>query len=167
MKNIEQLYQDTILSHNRTPRNFCKLENYSHTTVGRNPLCGDSYQLFIKLENNIIANISFWGEGCAISKASSSIMSELLKGQALAEAIQLKDYFLQLLLAEDSSEQQTALAKLPRKLQVFQGINEYPMRVKCATLIWRALEAIFQSAKNGEEKPANNNGEAQTIVSTE
>ena len=159
MANIVQLYQDTILSHNRNPRNFGKLEHFSHTTFGRNPLCGDSYQLFAQIDGTIIANIGFFGEGCAVSKASCSIMGELVKGKDLAEAVLLKDAFLQLLLAESDEQQQEALAKLPRKLQVFQGVSEYPMRVKCATLIWRALEAIITSASQ--------QCELQDAVSTE
>ncbi len=144
MPRIEQLYQDTILSHNRSPRNFCKLGRFNHTTVGRNPLCGDSYQLFAQIEDGRIEDIGFWGEGCAVSKASSSIMGELVKGKSLDEARTLKDDFLQLLLGRTPEQQEAALKQLPRKLQVFQGISEYPMRVKCATLIWRALEAVLQ-----------------------
>ncbi|WGK69210.1 SUF system NifU family Fe-S cluster assembly protein [Candidatus Haliotispira prima] len=157
MGNIEQLYQDTILSHNRSPRNFRKLEQFSHTTIGRNPLCGDVYQLFARIEDEHITDIGFQGDGCAISKASSSIMSELVKGKTLTEAGKYKDDFLQLLLAAKEEQQESVLAKLPRKLQVFRGISEYPMRVKCATLIWRALEAILQGQ----------GAEAETAVSTE
>ncbi|MEM9423485.1 MAG: Fe-S cluster assembly sulfur transfer protein SufU [Spirochaetota bacterium] len=147
MPNIEQLYQDTILSHNRSPRNFRKPEQYNFTSIGRNPLCGDSYQLFAQIEGEQLTDISFWGEGCAVSKASASIMGELLKGKSLSEAEKLKDDFLQLLLLP---EKEALLTSLPRKLQVFQGIREYPMRVKCATLIWRALEAILQNQGSGD-----------------
>ena len=151
MVNVEQLYQDTILSHNRSPRNFHKLEHYTHSTIGRNPLCGDTYQLFAQIEGDEIVDIGFFGEGCAISKASSSIMSELVKGKTLAEASKIKDDFLGLLLAENEEQQQKVLMALPRKLQIFQSLNEYPMRVKCATLIWRALEALLQQSEGQDE----------------
>ena len=144
MEDITQLYQDTILSHNRNPRNFGKPEQYSHTAIGRNPLCGDSYQLFVQIDGERIIDICFHGEGCAVSKASASIMSEFVKGSSLSEADMLKNHFLKLLLSEGELQQES-LSKLPRKLQVFRGVSEYPMRVKCATLIWRALETILQT----------------------
>ena len=145
MSRLEQLYQQTILSHNRSPRNFGKLEPCTHNAIGRNPLCGDSYQLFARIGGEQIDEIRFFGEGCAISKASASIMSELLKGKSLREAWEYKEAFLQLLLEEKKAESTTKPEdRLPRKLQVFAGVSEYPMRVKCATLIWRALEAILE-----------------------
>ena len=180
MSRLEQLYQETILAHNRSPRNFGKLEPCTHNAIGRNPLCGDSYQLFARIEGGQINEIRFFGEGCAISKASASIMSELVKGKNLGEAWQYKEAFLQLLLNSDlhsdlksdleakKAENATKLEeRLPRKLQIFAGVREYPMRVKCATLIWRALEAILNAHKealgeaNGETN-AEFAGESET-----
>lgn len=152
MSQLAQLYQDTILTHNRSPRNFKKLEDYTHSTFGRNPMCGDTYQLFVKIEDDTIAEIGFYGEGCAISKASSSIMSEIVKGKKLEEAAAIKEQFLELLLLEDAARQPEILAKLPRKLQIFAGVHEYPMRVKCATLIWRALEQLLENSKSSAEQ---------------
>ena len=171
MSRLEQLYQETILAHNRSPRNFGRLEPCTHNAIGRNPLCGDSYELFARIEGEQIREIRFFGEGCAISKASASIMSELVKGKSLGEAQQYKDAFLQLLLEEKNAEN-AAKPGLPRKLQIFAGVREYPMRVKCATLIWRALEAILESTgetgETGESSPAQKRGHGTaTEVSSE
>ena len=170
MSRLEQLYQQTILSHNRSPRNFGKLEPCTHNAIGRNPLCGDSYQLFARIEGAQIDEIRFFGEGCAISKASASIMSELLKGKSLREAWEYKEAFLQLLLEEKKAENAAKPEdRLPRKLQVFAGVSEYPMRVKCATLIWRALEAILEEISketlaivDPSQKPGQKDRQAQT-----
>lgn len=169
MSRLEQLYQETILAHNRSPRNFGKLEPCTHNAIGRNPLCGDSYQLFARIEGEQICEIRFFGEGCAISKASASIMSELVKGKNLGEARQYNEAFLQLLLKSDLKsdleERKTEYStkpedRLPRKLQIFAGVREYPMRVKCATLIWRALEAILNAHKEADgEANAETNAE--------
>lgn len=147
MSSLRQLYQDTILMHSRSPKNFCRLEGYTHMKVGHNPLCGDMYQLFAKIEGNVLKEIGFYGEGCAISKASASIMSEQIKGRDLSEVVRLKDAFLEMLLAKNQSEAEQV--ELPAKLRVFSGVREFPMRIKCATLIWRTLESVVAPSDPG------------------
>ena len=170
MSRLEQLYQETILAHNRSPRNFGRLEPCTHNAIGRNPLCGDSYELFARIADEQICEIRFFGEGCAISKASASIMSELVQGKKLGEAQQYKEAFLQLLLNSDLEESKAENATkpgLPRKLQIFAGVREYPMRVKCATLIWRALEAILESTGDSEGPKQQHGQGTATEVSSE
>ena len=164
MSRLEQLYQETILAHNRSPRNFGRLEPCTHNAIGRNPLCGDSYELFARIEGEQICEIRFFGEGCAISKASASIMSELVQGKSVGEAQQYKDAFLQLLLQNAGNAEKPGL---PRKLQIFAGVREYPMRVKCATLIWRALEAILDASGESEGPKQQHGHGTATEVSSE
>ncbi len=136
MSRLEELYQEMILEHNKNPRNFRKSEGHTHESHGYNPLCGDDYFVFVKLNGDTVEDISFHGSGCAISKSSGSLMTTSLKGKSKEEALQLKDCFLKMVTEDCSAECQEKLGKL----KVFEGVKHYPVRVKCAALVWRALE---------------------------
>ena len=133
MSDLDELYQSVILDHNKAPRNFRKLEAATNHAEGRNPLCGDQFDIWLKLEGDVISEVTFLGQGCAISKASASMMTQAVKGRTVAEAKELFDKFHQV-VAGDSTE------KLPTKLEVFRGVRAFPIRIKCATLSWHALK---------------------------
>lgn len=139
MSRLEQLYQDMILEHNKHPRHFEAIEYPTHTAFGKNPLCGDEYHLSVEINDNVLSSIGFQGSGCAISKSSASMMTELVLGKTVQEALLVKDAFLTLLMQEGVGADRGLLGKL----MVFEGVKKYPIRVKCATLIWRALEAAL------------------------
>jgi nitrogen fixation NifU-like protein len=142
---LRELYQQVILDHNKSPRNFRKLVNANYEAEGYNPLCGDRIDVFIKLENDIVKDISFQGSGCAISKASASLMTSMLKGKSKAEAEELFNKFHDLItgkLGDNPSIEDLG------KLAVFAGVKEFPARVKCASLAWHTM----QSALSKEEK---------------
>ncbi|MDX2165231.1 MAG: SUF system NifU family Fe-S cluster assembly protein [Gammaproteobacteria bacterium] len=142
MSDLRELYQEVIIDHNRKPRNFCKLENCTHEAEGFNPLCGDKVKLYLDIKNNIINKISFEGAGCAISTASASLMTEFLMGKTVEDAEKAFHLFHELMTAPAvSSDHEIG------KLKVLAGVREYPMRVKCATLAWHALEAALQQDK--------------------
>lgn len=134
---LRELYQEMIIDHGKTPRNFGKLADANHCQAGRNPLCGDHLLLYVLTRDGVIKDIRFEGNGCAISVASASLMSEAIKGKTLAEVQHLFDGF-HLLLTEDA----TPLIDLG-KLAVFSGVKEFPARVKCATLAWHTLQAAL------------------------
>lgn len=134
---LEHLYQEVILDHNRNPRNFRKIENPSAYAHGYNPLCGDDYHVFFVVgPGAAIQDAAFQGSGCAISKASASMMTALLKGQSVKQALEIKDRFLELMTQENPTQE--AKARVGR-LTLFEGVKEFPVRVKCATLAWHAL----------------------------
>jgi nitrogen fixation NifU-like protein len=136
VEDFDSLYQEVILDHNKNPRNFGVLENATHKAVGHNPLCGDHIELFLNVENNIIREVKFKGVGCAISKASASIMTTVLKGKKLEEVRQMFDNFHNVLTSKpDEPVDESKLGKLA----VFAGVREFPVRVKCATLPWHTL----------------------------
>jgi nitrogen fixation protein NifU and related proteins len=135
---IDDLYQETILDHSKKPRNFGHLENPSATAEGFNPLCGDRLTLELKLENDVVKDARFVGSGCAISTASASLMTEILKGRTRPEIEKLFQGFHELLTSE--SGKATDLGKLA----VFSGVREFPARVKCATLAWHTLKAALE-----------------------
>jgi len=140
---LRELYQQVIIDHNKKPRNFREMENADRVVEGYNPLCGDKLKLFLKIEDGVIQDASFQGEGCAISKASSSMMTDSVKGKKEAEALDLFQEMRSMLSRKlgDSFDQD----KLG-KLSVFSGVCEFPARVKCAVLPWHALnEAIAQT----------------------
>jgi len=142
---LRELYQQVILDHNKSPRNFRKLENANLRPKDITLLCGDRIDVFIKLENDIIKDISFQGSGCAISKASASLMTSMLKGKSKAEAEELFNKFHDLItgkLGDNPSIEDLG------KLAVFAGVKEFPARVKCASLAWHTM----QSALSKEEK---------------
>jgi len=146
MSDLRELYQEVIIDHSRHPRNFREMPAANHHADGFNRLCGDKLTLYIKVENNIISDISFKGTGCAISTASASLMTEQLKGKTTQEAEKIFNAFHQLLTSPKTNDS-TNLGKLT----VLSGVNEYPTRVKCATLAWHTLQA----ALHDENKPVS------------
>ena len=147
MFDLKDLYQEVIVDHNRSPRNFGKLEDADRTLEGFNPLCGDRLTLYLKMTDDKIDDISFDGSGCAISVASASLMTEILKGKSSAEAEKIFDDFHHL-VTETGSE--LDLDKLG-KLGALAGVRDYPTRVKCATLCWHTLH----SALEGNDSPVS------------
>lgn len=135
---IRQLYQEVILDHNRSPRNYGKLEPHTHTAEGYNPLCGDQINLYLQVgQEGTIEQVRFEGKGCAISRASASLMTEVIKGKHLEEVHQLFQRFHDAI----TSDPQVAIDTEPLgKLVVLLGVREFPTRVKCATLAWHTLE---------------------------
>jgi nitrogen fixation NifU-like protein len=136
-KGLRDLYQEVILDHNRHPRNFRALADANRRAEGHNPLCGDRIQLFLHIEDDRIQSISFQGSGCAISTASASLMTEALQGKSVAEAHTLFHSFHDLLTHGSGDPESLG------KLAVLSGVREFPIRVKCATLAWHALEAAL------------------------
>lgn len=135
MATMDQLYQSVIIEHDRSPRNFRKLEAPTHHVEARNPLCGDEVNLeFVVDAEGRITDVGFQGRGCAVSKASASMLTTAIKGKTIAEARELADQFQALLTGKGADE--AALGKL----KVFAGLAAYPMRVKCATMAWHGLK---------------------------
>jgi nitrogen fixation NifU-like protein len=144
MTGVSQLYQDLILEHNRTPRNFRPMEDASGHAEGRNPLCGDHLSVWVKLDGDRLADVSFHGSGCAISKSSASLMTAALKGRTRGEAERMFERFQALVtgaLPADAARDDLG------KLAAFAGIAEFPVRVKCATLAWHALRAALAGSE--------------------
>jgi nitrogen fixation NifU-like protein len=136
MEDLRDLYQEVILDHNKNPRNFHKMDRATKVLDSQNPLCGDHYTLFLLLEDDVIKDISFEGSGCAISKASASLMSSILKGKSRKEAEELFQLFHQVVTGEiDPVEHLEELGKLA----AFAGVSEFPARVKCAILAWHTM----------------------------
>ncbi|MDP4116664.1 MAG: SUF system NifU family Fe-S cluster assembly protein [Bacteroidota bacterium] len=142
---LRELYQQVILDHNKSPRNFRKIEHPDHFAEGYNPLCGDRIDIYVKVENNIITDLSFQGSGCAISKASASLMSSMLKGKSEEEAKEIFNRFHDLVTGHDISAEE--IEKLG-KLAVLEGVKEFPARVKCASLAWHTLNSALNEDKN-------------------
>lgn len=142
---LKDLYQDIIVDHNRSPRNFRELEDATHVAEGFNPLCGDKLRVFLKVEDDTITDVAFLGSGCAISTASASLMTEQLKGRGLDDAQRLFAR-MHALLTEGEDTDPASLGKLA----ALSGVRDYPTRVKCATLCWHTL----QSALAGDEQTA-------------
>ena len=138
-----ELYQEIILDHNRRPRNFGALPAANRTAEGNNPLCGDRITLYVELDGDRIANVSFEGAGCAISTASASLMTEALKGKTVGEARALFDLFNRLVTEGEGGIGADAEVD---KLAVFSGVRAYPMRVKCATLAWHTMKSALDQA---------------------
>lgn len=141
--NLDRLYQEMILEHNKKPRNFGEISPFSHHAHGKNPLCGDDYHVYMQVNGNVVENIGFTGSGCAISKSSASMMTAMVKGKPVNEILALKDNFLQLVTTDTCSDE---CRQQVGRLKVFEGVKQFPVRVKCATLIWRALEAALETA---------------------
>jgi nitrogen fixation NifU-like protein len=144
-----ELYQDIILDHGRHPRNFRKIEHPSHFANGHNPLCGDRVTVYLSLDGDRIKDVSFEGRGCAISTASASLMTELLKGKTLAEADALFKSFRAEVTGEGDATVPPALEDDMERLAPLGGVRQYPARVKCATLAWHAFEAALQNGATG------------------
>ena len=142
--NLKELYQEIILDHGKNPRNLGKFENFNKHAKGHNPLCGDKVNLFLKLdENKNVNDISFEGEGCAISMASASIMTDLMKGKSEKEAKEIIDKFLDMIKEKDDINTNLLEEDEKTKLMSLGGVKNYPMRVKCATLSWHALSSAL------------------------
>jgi nitrogen fixation NifU-like protein len=136
MSELTDLYQEVILDHNRRPRNFRAIDDASRQQEGYNPLCGDRLTLYVALDGDRITDVAFQGTGCAISKASASLMTETVQGKTVAEARELFERFHEMV----TSSPETEAADLG-KLSVLSGVREYPTRVKCASLAWHTLKA--------------------------
>ena len=139
MSDLRELYQDVILEHSKAPRNFRELQSANHKAEGYNPLCGDHFTVYLDLEGDKIADVSFQGAGCAISKASASMMTQSVKGKSKEEAAKLFENFHQLVTGHGNGEREGL-----GKLAVFAGVSEFPVRVKCATLAWHTLQAALE-----------------------
>ena len=149
---LKDLYQDLILDHGKKPRNFGKLEKYTHQAKGHNPLCGDQVKVYLKLnEEKKVESLTFEGSGCAISIASTSIMTELVKGKSFESAKKIVDQFL--IMVKTGNKMETNILDKDQKVKIMSlsGITQYPMRVKCATLAWHT----FISAINGDKESVN------------
>ena len=143
--NLKELYQEIILDHGKNPRNLGKFENFNKDAKGHNPLCGDKVHLFLKLdEDKKIQDISFEGEGCAISMASASIMTDLMKGKSENEVKEIISKFLDMIKEKDDINTDLLKDDEKTKLMSLGGVKNYPMRVKCATLSWHALSSALE-----------------------
>jgi nitrogen fixation NifU-like protein len=142
MRNLNELYQQLIIDHSQQPHNFRAIDNANYTQNGHNPLCGDKITLYIKEQDGIISNIGFQGVGCAISTASASLMSDMVKNKSKEEVMALFDLFQQMVTTGNIED-----AERLGKLVVLSGVTEFPMRVKCATLPWHTLRAALLKDK--------------------
>ena len=143
MSDLRELYQEVILDHNKHPRNFGELDGADHHADGYNPLCGDRLAVYVNLDGDVIADVSFLGSGCAISKASASLMTEAVRGKTLAEAQQLFEKFHRMVTTTAASMDDAVLGKLA----VLAGVRDYPTRVKCASLAWHTLRAACDDSR--------------------
>jgi nitrogen fixation NifU-like protein len=144
MSDLNELYQETILEHNKNPRNFREIEGADRTADGNNPLCGDALRVYVELEGDVVKDVAFKGSGCAISKASASMMTQVVKGKSKDEAEMIFDEFHKMVTGGlDVEMEENHLGKL----KIFAGVLEFPARVKCASLSWHTLHA----ALHGEE----------------
>jgi nitrogen fixation protein NifU and related proteins len=139
MGSLSALYQDMILDHNRSPQNYGRLENANRRVEGHNPLCGDQLTVWLRMDGDRIEDAAFEGSGCAISKASASLMTGAVKGKNRLEAEALFEQFRKLVTGALNTDE----AETMGKLAVFSGVSEYPVRVKCASLSWHALKAAL------------------------
>ena len=140
MSSLSELYQNVILEHNRSPRNYRAMPDADRKADGHNPLCGDHVTVWVRLDGDVIGDVSFQGAGCAISKASASLMTGVVKGKSRAEVEGLFDRFHQLVTGSLPPGQTETLGKLA----VFSGVSEFPIRVKCASLSWHTLKAALE-----------------------
>jgi nitrogen fixation NifU-like protein len=145
MSDLRELYQEVILDHNRRPRNFRALDPPSQKAEGFNPLCGDKITVYLRVQNGVIEDVSFEGSGCAISKASASLMTDALKGRSLGDANVMFEAFHRMVTAPVDAPVDTGHLD---KLVVFAGVREYPVRVKCASLAWHTLRAALEAKED-------------------
>jgi nitrogen fixation NifU-like protein len=144
MSDLRELYQEIILDHNRRPRNFRPLEGDHREAEGYNPLCGDQVKVYVSLREDRIEEVTFQGNGCAISQASASLMTEALKGRTVTEALSFFDGFQRMLTQDDAAPPEVDLGKL----EALFGVRKYPMRVKCATLAWHTFKSALEGAES-------------------
>ncbi len=142
MSDLRELYQQIILDHNRAPRNFKEIDEATSVANGDNPLCGDKFKLYVRVKDDVIEDIGFQGSGCAISKASASLMTWTVKGKTVQEADELFSDFHSMIMGKDVITDRKQLGKLA----AFSGVREFPARVKCATLSWHTLRAALSDA---------------------
>ena len=151
MSELSDLYQETILEHNKNPRNFRAIEDADNEADGNNPLCGDALRVYVKMDGDKVADVAFRGSGCAISKASASMMTQTVRGKSKEEAEMLFDEFHRMVTGGlDVEKDENHLGKL----KIFAGVLEFPARVKCASLSWHTLNA----ALHGEEEVSTEAG---------
>ena len=143
MADLRELYQEVILEHSKAPRNYRELARANRHAEGYNPLCGDHFTVYLDIEADSIRDISFQGSGCAISKASASMMTQTLKGKTRADAERLFQQFHKLVTGHANGDQPDL-----GKLAVFSGVSEFPVRVKCATLPWHTLQAALEGKQD-------------------
>ena len=147
--NIKELYQEIILEHGKNPRNLRKTDNFNKDAKGYNPLCGDKVHVYLKLDDNKnIKDISFEGSGCAISMASASIMTDLLKKKKQKEVKEVVKDFLEMIKEKENLETKLLEKDEKTKLMCLSGVKQYPMRVKCATLSWHTLTSAIDKSQN-------------------
>jgi len=145
---LKQLYQDIILEHGKSPRNLGKCEGYSHDAKGYNPLCGDKVHVYLKLDKEKkVEGLTFEGDGCAISLASASIMTELIKGRSFDEAKEIMNAFLDMIKNTSKIQSNHLDEDQKTKLMSLSGVKQFPMRVKCATLSWHTLVSAMEERK--------------------
>jgi nitrogen fixation protein NifU and related proteins len=142
MSQLSDLYQEVILDHNKRPRNFKVLDSASHSAEGYNPLCGDRLNLFLRVENGTIVDVGFQGSGCAISRASASLMTDSVKGRTLADVHAIFEQFHRMVTTPPDRPVEDL-----GKLSVLAGVREFPIRVKCATLAWHTLKAALEQER--------------------
>jgi nitrogen fixation NifU-like protein len=146
MSSLSELYQNVILEHNRSPRNYRVMDDADRKADGHNPLCGDQLTVWVRMDGDVIGDVSFRGAGCAISKASASLMTGAVKGKSREEAEKLFERFHQLVTGTLPPGQSETLGKLA----VFSGVSEFPIRVKCASLSWHTLKAALEGRSGGQ-----------------
>ena len=139
MSNLEALYQEVILDHNRKPRNFREMDDADHKVEGRNPLCGDEITVWLKLDGDKVGDVSFKGSGCAVSKSSASLMTAAVKGKTLEETRQLFDRFHDMITGKMPEAERGTMGSLA----ALGGVSKFPLRVKCASLSWHALKSAL------------------------
>ena len=150
MSELSELYQQVILDHNKKPRNFRELEGANRTAEGFNPLCGDQLTVYMLMDEGVVRDLSFVGTGCAISKASASMMTQALKGKTREDARQIFEEFHRMVTGElDEESEENRLGRL----KIFAGVRDYPARVKCASLPWHTMHAALE----GEESATTEN----------
>jgi nitrogen fixation protein NifU and related proteins len=140
MPELRELYQELILEHSKKPRNYREIPDASRKVEGFNPLCGDHFTVYVKMNGDVIEDIGFQGSGCAISKSSASLMTQALKGKTKRQAEELFERFHDLVTGKSENENSDELGKLA----VFSGVSEFPVRVKCASLAWHAMKAALE-----------------------
>ena len=142
MSELNELYQETILEHNKNPRNFREIEGADKEAVGNNPLCGDALRVFVKMDGDTVSDVAFKGSGCAISKASASMMTQVVKGKSREETETLFDEFHRMVTGELDAE---VVPNHLGRLTIFAGVRDFPARVKCASLSWHTMHAALNN----------------------
>ncbi len=144
MSDLNELYQEILLEHNNKPRNFRKLEDANHQADGYNPLCGDRITLYLKVEGDVITDVAFQGVGCAISRASASMLTQSVKGQTIGKVEEIFDGFHAMITEPDGDIDYEALGDL----EVLSGVAAFPTRIKCAILAWHTLHAALEDGED-------------------